>query len=125
MRDAICPQTNVCQTMRTQSLEPIPGIHLSRRTLLRWAACSAATAGGALVLPAFDSRCSPLLGQETKGAKGELTPLNRFSRMVQEWFVNQVREAESKINERLAALKTKQDAEGYVRSVQERIRQSF
>ena len=52
-------------------------------------------------------------------------PLNRFSRMVQEWFVEQVREAEAGIKERLAGLKSQADAEAYVRSVQERVRQSF
>src|SRR5262245_14828274 len=45
--------------------------------------------------------------------------------MVQEWFVDQVRDAENRIKERLAGLKTKADAEAYVRSVQERARQSF
>jgi len=65
-----------------------------------------------------------LLSQEAK-SRGELTPLNRFSRMVQEWFVDQVCEAEGKIKERLAGLKTKEDAEKYVRSVQDRVRQSF
>src|SRR3954471_2338845 len=63
--------------------------------------------------------------QEAKTARGELAPLNRFSRMVQEWFVDQVRAAEEKIKQRLAGLKTKEDAEAYVRSVQERVRQSF
>jgi dienelactone hydrolase len=58
-------------------------------------------------------------------ARPELVPLNRFSRMVQEWFVGEVRAAEAKIKERLAALKTKAEAEAYVRSVQERIRECF
>ena len=49
--------------------------------------------------------------QEAKTAKGELAPLNRFSRMVQEWFVEQAREAEEQIKQRLAALKTKEDAQ--------------
>lgn len=55
----------------------------------------------------------------------ELPPLNRFSRMVQEWLVEQVRTAETQANERRGALKTKADAEAYVRSARERIRQSF
>jgi dienelactone hydrolase len=45
--------------------------------------------------------------------------------MVQEWFVEQVRAAEDANKARLAELQTKADAEAYVRSVQERIQQSF
>src|SRR5438128_711729 len=100
--------------MNTSLIELDRSVWLSRRTVLRWAAASP------LLLPA-----ASVLAQDAKNARGELQPLNRFSRMVQEWFVTQVREAEGKIKERLAALKTKQDAESYVRSVQEKIRQSF
>lgn len=45
--------------------------------------------------------------------------------MVQEYFVARVKEAESAANKTKAALQTKQDAEAYVASVRERIRQSF
>src|SRR5262245_37416356 len=95
-------------------LEITPSIYVSRRTMLRLAATSAVAGVSAAAW-----------AQEAKTARGELTPLNRFSRMVQEWFVDQVRAAEDKIKQKLAALKTKQDAEAYVRSVQDRIRQSF
>src|SRR3954447_7848296 len=95
-------------------LEIAPSIYISRRTLLRWAAMSSVAGVSAAVF-----------AQEAKTARGELAPLNRFSRMVQEWFVDQVRAAEEKIKQRLATLKTKEDAEAYVRSVQERVRQSF
>ncbi len=54
-----------------------------------------------------------------------LEPLNRFPRMVQEYFVRSVRRVESQANERRAALKTRSDAEAYVRDVQEKIQQSF
>jgi dienelactone hydrolase len=104
--------------MNPHSLPISSGINLSRRTLLRW---SAAAAAG--TFPAFAVNPRSLYGQEKSPAN--LAPLNRFSRMVQEWFVEQVKDSESKIKERLASLKTKQDAEAYVRSVQERIRQSF
>jgi dienelactone hydrolase/pimeloyl-ACP methyl ester carboxylesterase len=86
--------------------------------MLRLAAASAAVGGTGAAL-------RQALAQEAKGRGSELAPLNRFSRIVQEWFVAQVRAAEEKIKGRLAALKTKDDAEGYVRSVQERVRQSF
>lgn len=58
-------------------------------------------------------------------AEDELAPLNRFPRMVQEWVVDQVRAAEARGNERRAALKTQADAEAYVTSVQQRIRECF
>ena len=58
-------------------------------------------------------------------AEQPLSPLHRFPRMVQEWVVGQVRAAEQRGNERRAALRTKADAEAYVTSVQQRIRQSF
>ena len=86
---------------------------------------AAAAAGGALAVPQIGQRASSVLAQESKAAKGDLAPLNRFSRMVQEWFVDQVREAEENIKSRMAGLKTKADAEAYVRSVQERVRQCF
>lgn len=55
----------------------------------------------------------------------ELPPLNRFSRMVQEYFVARVREAEEAANKTKAALLTKEDANAYIVSVREKIRQSF
>jgi len=101
-------------------------IHISRRTLLRWAACSAAGAAAPLALPVGIQEAARLIAQERTANNAQaLAPLNRFSRMVHEWFVEQVRDSESKIKQRLAGLKTKADAEAYVRSVQERARQSF
>lgn len=55
----------------------------------------------------------------------DLEPLNRFPRMMQEWLLDQVEAAEDLGNARREALKTKADAEAYVKSVQERIRQAF
>jgi cephalosporin-C deacetylase-like acetyl esterase len=54
-----------------------------------------------------------------------LPPLNRFPRMVQEHFVAQVRAAERAGNEARAALKTRADAEGYVRDVRKKIADCF
>jgi len=54
-----------------------------------------------------------------------LIPLNRFPRMVQEYFVKSVHRIEQQANQRRAALKTRADAEAYVREVGERIQQSF
>lgn len=59
------------------------------------------------------------------GTGPALPPLNRFPRMMQQWLVNRVREIEDQGNSRRAALKTRADAEAYVRSVRERIRKCF
>ncbi len=54
-----------------------------------------------------------------------LDPFNRFPRMVQEYFVDRVREIERASLEKKAALKTKADAEAYVRWVRETIAECF
>lgn len=54
-----------------------------------------------------------------------LAPLNRFPRMVQEYFVERVREVERAADQQRAALKSTADARAYVRSVQDRIQQCF
>lgn len=105
--------------MNSSITELVSSIHISRRMLLRWAAASAAGSATPLVWDA-----ARVHAQDAKST-GNLAPLNRFSRMVHEWFVDQVKDAEAKIKQKLAGLKTKADAEAYVRSVQERVRQSF
>ena len=52
-------------------------------------------------------------------------PLNRFPRMVQDWIVDQTREAEQRGNVRREALKSQADAQAYVQSVQQRIQEVF
>lgn len=69
---------------------------------------------GAAVVPVPAAATSP-----------ELAPLNRFPRMMQEWLVSQVQAAEDRGNARRAAVHTRPEAEAYVRSVRERIRQAF
>lgn len=62
-------------------------------------------------------------GQEK--ASEALAPLNRFPRSVQEWYVAKVREAEKASLEIQSELKTKADAEWYIRRVKERISECF
>ena len=64
---------------------------------------------------------------ETGGASAapELSALNRFPRMVQEWLVAQVRDAEHRGNALRSAVQTKQDALDYVASCRERIKKCF
>jgi dienelactone hydrolase len=88
---------------------------LSRREVLT-AACGAALASA-------DSG-SRLAAAEAPG-RTPLAPLNRFPRMVQEFFVAQVRAAERAGNQARAALKTRADAEGYVADVRKKIAACF
>lgn len=65
------------------------------------------------------------INSSTAFAAEEFEPLNRFPRMVHEFFVRQVRESGARHVRKLNQLNTKADAEQYVRSAQERVRQSF
>ena len=67
--------------------------------------------------------CGNVRPREAKPAA--LAPLNRFPRMVQEWYVEQVRAAEKIGDEARAKLKTKADAEAYVADVREKIATCF
>lgn len=54
-----------------------------------------------------------------------LTPLNRFPRLVQEYYVARVREIEAVAERRRQSLRSKRDAEAYVREAREKIRLCF
>jgi len=58
-------------------------------------------------------------------SKDSFTPLNRFGRMVHEYFVEHVRAVERQANKHRAALRTRADAETYVRDVRRKIQRSF
>jgi dienelactone hydrolase len=88
---------------------------VSRRAVLERAMGSAV-----LTLPV--SQC--LIPAATFAAEA-YTPLNRFPRMVHEFFVDQTRQAEQRGNSLKAGLRTKQDAEKYVEGVRARIRRCF
>jgi dienelactone hydrolase len=63
--------------------------------------------------------------QASSSNSDSIEPLNRFPRMVQEYFVKTVRRIEQQANKKRAALKTRDDAETYVNDVREKIQQSF
>jgi len=67
----------------------------------------------------------PLSAGAADSGKDSLKPLNRFPRMVQEYFVAQARQVERQADQRRAALTSRIDAEGYVRDVQQKIQQCF
>ncbi|GIW96141.1 MAG: xylan esterase [Pirellulaceae bacterium] len=56
---------------------------------------------------------------------GRFEPLNRYPRMVHEWFVQQVRQAEARHLAELDQLRTDADARQYVELMRTRIRASF
>jgi hypothetical protein len=94
-----------------------------RRDFLQTVSFSAL--GGALFPLARGSVASAAEVVVKKEAAVALPALNRFPRMMQDWLVTEVRAAEARGNEKREALKTKADAEAYVKSVQERIRECF
>jgi len=87
---------------------------LNRRHLLRAAGVHA------LGLPLVQS-----LTARDAAAAEDLQPLNRFPRMVQEFFVKQLRAAELRGLEAKERLRTEADAQAYVKSVQAKIRRCF
>jgi dienelactone hydrolase len=66
-----------------------------------------------------------LLTLPAASAFSQTTPLNRFPRMVQEWFVTQVREAERRGLRAKAGITTRADAENYVYAVRQKARACF
>ncbi|HUG69936.1 MAG TPA: acetylxylan esterase [Pirellulaceae bacterium] len=94
------PQRPSCQISRRRALQSI-GTHATALPLLHW------------------------LSSSTALAAEVYEPLNRFPRMVHEFFVRQVRASGERHIHKLNQLKTKADAEQYVRDAQARIRQAF
>ncbi len=88
--------------------------NFSRREALTSLATIAATGS-------FAVGFAPTLAEAQK----EYAPLNRYPRMVHEYFVRQVRLAGQVSKERIENLKTKEDAERHVQETQQRIRESF
>lgn len=62
---------------------------------------------------------------ESGGSPPDLVPFNRFGRMMQEYYVRLVRDVEHRGDQQRAALRTKADAEAYVREARRRIKQCF
>ncbi len=102
-----------------QRLSSIDGVSIcagvSRRELLR---VSAAGVAGAVW-------AERLFAQQAGSAAQGLAPLNRFPRMMQEYVGAKVEQAERTSIARLAALKTKADAEAHVKATRARIAECF
>jgi len=92
---------------------------ISRRDLFRAASLSALGLASSTEVLANE-------GQQPNSQKPPaLEPLNRFPRMVHEHFVGRIRGIEQAALKRKAALKTRTQAEAYVREVREKIRACF
>ena len=92
---------------------------LNRREVLQIAAAEALGIAAVQGLPPHSATA------KDAPAPAGLTPLNRFPEMVQSYFVARVRRAEQAGLEARARLKTRADAEAYVRMVREKIAVSF
>ncbi|EAQ78550.1 alpha/beta hydrolase [Blastopirellula marina] len=87
----------------------------SRRQFLHSA--SVATLGAAIAQQWWAS------GAVAQPQPTEMAPLNRFPRMMQEYYVDRMRAFHDKRITRLDAIETKEDAIAYVKSCQERVRE--
>jgi dienelactone hydrolase len=98
----------------------------NRRDFLKIAGLAGIGFAGAGIIPAQDNKAISKLTQVTEPDNtSPLPPLNRFPRMVQEYFVGCVRQVEQAGIIRRSSLRTKSDAEKYVREVQAKIQQCF
>jgi cephalosporin-C deacetylase-like acetyl esterase len=92
---------------------------ISRRRMLRTLSMSGAAVALNPQFPAWASQAA------SGAASGPFVPLNRFPRMVQEFFVAREQALHQQRVKRLADLATRADAEAYVESVRAKIRASF
>lgn len=65
------------------------------------------------------------IGTQRSFGQDRYLPLNRFPRMIHEFYVQQAREADRRYRRTLDELKTKADAERYIQSAKNRCRASF
>lgn len=91
-----------------------PTVSLTRRQLMAQAAVTAAA-----------SSCISWSPATIAQAQQEYVRLNRYPRMVHEYFVRQVRLAGQVSRKRIEDLKTKEEAQQHVLETQQRIRQTF
>ena len=93
---------------------------MSRREMLQTLSMGSAGVAIASQVPAYAIQAAARAAQTPA-----LTPLNRFPRMVQEFFVTRENELHQQRLKTVAALATRADAEAYVRTVRGKIRECF
>src|SRR5688500_9255037 len=94
-------------------------MRISRREMLYALSIGGASAAVDWHVPAYAAQAA------TAAATPPFTALNRFPRMVQEFYVARENALHQQRLERLAAVKTKADAEAYVRAVRGKVREAF
>ncbi|RUL83789.1 alpha/beta hydrolase family protein [Tautonia sociabilis] len=92
---------------------------MTRRSLGRLGAATAMAWTVARALAPAEAAASPAQSGQERAI------LNRFPRMLQDYYVSRVRALDAARNRAIRALSTRADAERYVSSVRERIRASF
>lgn len=96
----------------------------NRRDFIKLAGIAGIGLTGAGIIPAYAKQVE-VQGVTAADNVSSLTPLNRFPRMVQEYFLGRFREIEQVSEKRRASLHTKNDAEAYVREVRSKIQTCF
>ena len=98
----------------------------NRRNFLKLSGFTGIGFAGVGMLPTYGTQIvsKPDLPLEPENTT-PLVPLNRFPRMVQEYFVERVRQVEQTSNNRRSSLHTRNDAENYVREVRAKIQKCF
>ena len=94
----------------------------NRRDFIKLAGMAGLGLTGAGIIPAYAVEKESIEAAQNVPA---LSSLNRFPRMVQEYFLGRFREIEQVSEKRRARLQSKSDAEAYVREIQEKIQKCF
>lgn len=96
----------------------------NRRDFIKLAGMAGIGLTGVNIIPAYAEQGDvKSLGAVEESSS--LSPLNRFPRMVQEYFLGRFREIEKVSEKRRSRLQSKSDAEAYVREVQGKIQKCF
>ncbi len=98
----------------------------NRRDFLKLSSLAGISLTGSGIIPAYVNKPGLQSASLVYAEDADhLVPFNRFPRMVQEFFVERVRQVEQTANKKRSALRSGKDAEAYVREVQMKIRQCF
>ncbi|MBC7759947.1 MAG: acetylxylan esterase, partial [Phormidesmis sp. FL-bin-119] len=96
----------------------------NRRDFIKLAGMAGIGLTGANIIPAYAEQVD-IQSLRAVEQTSSLSPLNRFPRMVQEYFLGRFREIEQVSEERRSRLQSRKDAEAYVRDIQEKIQKCF
>ncbi len=97
----------------------------TRRDFLKFTGLGGVCLAGTGIIPAHGYNDVPQHGLMLNSGENTLLPLNRFPRMVQEYFVERVRQVQRDADKRRAALLTRHDAEAYIHEVRKKIQHCF